>query len=101
MDSRHISNLNDNNTISFNSDYLTPLILTPIAALTSSLNNQQTQSDIPDNSTIISLLLNHVLNPNEINLLLMGNNNNNNNNTNDDEAMESRNDLYQVSLFFL
>ncbi|EFO20973.1 hypothetical protein LOAG_07517 [Loa loa] len=92
MDSCHTSGVNENSSGSFNNDYLAALISTTLAALTRSLLNQQTESDIPENISIISSLLNHLSNPNEINLRP-------NNNTSDNEAMQPRNELYQASSF--
>ncbi|VDM92254.1 unnamed protein product, partial [Onchocerca ochengi] len=75
VNSHYISGRNDNSSVPFNSDYLASLILTSITTLRSALCNQQTESGIPENDILTSLLLNHALNFTETNHLMDNNRN--------------------------
>ncbi|VDN85576.1 unnamed protein product [Brugia pahangi] len=97
LGSHHTSGPNNNTSTPINNDHLSSSIFAPVHTPTTSLNNQQRESDnseISDTarSSTTRLLLSRFLNLNEINFT-------SNNSRNDDVTMQSRNDFYQVSIF--
>nr|CDQ05994.1 Bm9288, isoform a [Brugia malayi] len=94
LGSHHTSGPNNNTSTPINNDHLSSSIFAPVHAPTTSLNNQQSESDNSEisnttRSSTIRLLLSRFLNLNEINFT-------SNNSRNDDVTMQSRNDFYQM-----